>query len=180
MAALLAEDERLDVIEARALSGEADSHENLADVVVAAGLLRSQIPRTSGVPVVVISDIASQARILQRQVYAWLPANATGGQLAAAIVAAANDLIALTEEQTRRWLRIDAEDDQVVQEALTARELEVLRMLADGLGNKEIAARLEISTHTVKFHVAQILAKLGTGSRAEAVAVGMRRGLVPI
>ena len=53
-------------------------------------------------------------------------------------------------------------------------------MLAEGLGNKIIAARLGISSHTAKYHVASILAKLGAGSRTEAVTIGMRRGLVTI
>ena len=53
-------------------------------------------------------------------------------------------------------------------------------MLAEGLGNKAIAARLGISTHTVKFHVAAILQKLGAKSRAEAVTIGVRRGLLMI
>jgi len=63
-------------------------------------------------------------------------------------------------------------------EPLTARELEVLRLLALGLANKQIAARLKISDHTVKFHVAAILGKLGASSRTEAVAIGIRTGLV--
>jgi DNA-binding CsgD family transcriptional regulator len=63
---------------------------------------------------------------------------------------------------------------------LTPREREVLHMLAAGLGNKEIGARLGISDHTAKFHVSQILAKLNAGSRAEAVSIAMRRGLVPL
>lgn len=63
-------------------------------------------------------------------------------------------------------------------EPLTRREREVLQMLAAGLGNKEIAARLAISDHTVKFHVASILGKLGAASRTEAVSIGIRRGLV--
>ena len=58
------------------------------------------------------------------------------------------------------------------------RELEVLRMLADGAANKTIAWKLEISEHTVKFHVAQILAKLNAGTRTEAVTVGIRKGLI--
>jgi DNA-binding NarL/FixJ family response regulator len=53
-------------------------------------------------------------------------------------------------------------------------------MLAAGLGNKEIGSRLHISDHTAKFHVSQILGKLGAGSRAEAVSIGMRRGIVPL
>jgi len=63
-------------------------------------------------------------------------------------------------------------------EPLTRREREVLQMLASGLANKEIAARLAISDHTVKFHVASILGKLGASTRTEAVSVGIRRGLV--
>jgi DNA-binding NarL/FixJ family response regulator len=63
-------------------------------------------------------------------------------------------------------------------EPLTKREREVLQMLAAGLGNKEIAARLNISDHTAKFHVGSILGKLGAATRAEAVTLGIRRGLV--
>lgn len=63
-------------------------------------------------------------------------------------------------------------------EPLTKREREVLQMLSGGLGNKEIAARLSISDHTAKFHVASILGKLGASSRTEAVAIGLRHGLV--
>jgi DNA-binding CsgD family transcriptional regulator len=63
-------------------------------------------------------------------------------------------------------------------EPLTPREREVLRLLASGLGNKEIAAKLKISEHTAKFHVASILGKLGAASRAEAVSIGMRNGLI--
>jgi NarL family two-component system response regulator YdfI len=63
-------------------------------------------------------------------------------------------------------------------QSLSPREIEVLRMLADGLGNKIIAYRLGISEHTVKFHVASIMAKLDAGSRTEAVTQGVRRGLI--
>jgi DNA-binding NarL/FixJ family response regulator len=62
--------------------------------------------------------------------------------------------------------------------ALTARELDVLGALADGLSNKAIARRLGISFHTVKFHVAGILAKLDAESRTEAVTKGAQLGLV--
>jgi DNA-binding CsgD family transcriptional regulator len=64
--------------------------------------------------------------------------------------------------------------------ALTPRELSVLRLVAHGLGNKEIASELGISTHTVKYHLASLLAKLGVHSRTEAVTVGVRKGLVPL
>ena len=64
--------------------------------------------------------------------------------------------------------------------ALTPRELEVLRLVAHGLGNKEIAAELALSTHTVKYHLASVLAKLGVRSRTEAVSRGIRTGLLPL
>jgi DNA-binding CsgD family transcriptional regulator len=60
--------------------------------------------------------------------------------------------------------------------ALTPRETEVLGLLAEGLANKEIAARLSFSTHTAKFHVESILRKLEAANRAEAVKEGIRRG----
>ena len=65
-------------------------------------------------------------------------------------------------------------------EPLTAREREVLELLADGLSNKAIAARLAISDQTVKFHVAAICGKLGAPNRTSAVRRGIRRGLVSI
>ena len=73
----------------------------------------------------------------------------------------------------------DAHDDLVV-EALTAREHEVLVLVADGLPNREIAAALAISEHTVKFHLASVFGKLGVSTRAEAVHKGIRRGVIDI
>jgi NarL family two-component system response regulator YdfI len=67
-----------------------------------------------------------------------------------------------------------------ITEELTARESEVLRLVSMGLGNKEVATRLAISEHTVKFHISSILGKRHAGSRTEAVSLGIRRGLIPI
>ena len=63
-------------------------------------------------------------------------------------------------------------------ESLTPREQEVLERMADGLSNKEIAVQLSISEHTVKFHIASILSKLGATSRTEAVTLAIRQGLL--
>lgn len=62
--------------------------------------------------------------------------------------------------------------------ALTARETEVLNLLAQGLPNKEIAAQLIITERTVKFHVSSLMSKLGAGNRTEVVAVATQRGLL--
>ena len=69
-------------------------------------------------------------------------------------------------------------DDAIVGTVLTNREREVLALLADGLANKQIAARLGISKNTVKTHLELLFDKLGVSSRAEAVATGVRRGLL--
>jgi DNA-binding NarL/FixJ family response regulator len=71
-------------------------------------------------------------------------------------------------------------DDDSVLEPLTPREIEVLRLLADGLANREIASRLSISEHTIKFHIRSILGKLGASSRTEAVSRGLRSGLIEL
>lgn len=68
-------------------------------------------------------------------------------------------------------------DEQLI-DPLTDRELEVLQLLAKGLANKEIASALEISAHTVKFHISGIYTKLGATNRTEAVRLGVRQGLI--
>jgi len=65
-------------------------------------------------------------------------------------------------------------------EELTAREMEVLRLLGEGYANREMAERLGISEHTVKFHISSILGKLGAESRTEAVSLGIRMGMIVV
>ena len=72
------------------------------------------------------------------------------------------------------------DDDELVDEPLTTRELEVLALMAEGLSNKRIAARLAISDQTVKFHVASIGGKLNALNRTDAVRRGLRRGLIAL
>jgi DNA-binding NarL/FixJ family response regulator len=68
-------------------------------------------------------------------------------------------------------------DDRLI-DPLTDRELEVLQLLAQGLPNKEIASNLDISAHTVKFHISGIYTKLGATNRTEAVRLGVRQGFI--
>ncbi len=143
-------------------------------------LLRTVPP--DGPPVIVVGRETGDEGDFRDPVRGWLPPAPTGPELSAAIVAVSQNFVVLTSRQAKRMVGQSGQKqiDDSIGEALTPREFEVLRMLADGLGNKEIANRLGISDHTAKFHVAQILAKLGAGSRTEAVAIGMRRGLVPV
>lgn len=75
--------------------------------------------------------------------------------------------------------RRDAEGGGLI-EALTTREQEVLALAADGLHNRDIARALDISGHTVKFHLASIFGKLGASTRTEAVQRGLRYGAIDI
>lgn len=111
---------------------------------------------------------------------AILPSGAAPEQLVAAMQAATAGLFVMNRGQIDSAFPAASPASQPLElaEPLTRREREVLQMLASGLGNKEIASRLTISEHTVKFHVASILGKLGAASRTEAVALGIRHGLV--
>jgi NarL family two-component system response regulator YdfI len=121
------------------------------------------------------------AEALRAGVCAVLPGDISQDQLVAALEAAAAGLIVMHPTEVGAMFPAAESASRPfaeLAEPLTPRESEVLQMLASGLANKEIAARLAISDHTVKFHVASILGKLGAGSRTEAVSLGIRRGLV--
>jgi len=118
---------------------------------------------------------------LRAGIRAALPGDISPEQLVAALEAVASGLVVLHPLQATEVIPAGAAPAPAVEESaesLTRREHEVLQMLAAGLSNKEIAARLNISEHTAKFHVASILGKLGAASRTEAVSLGIRRGLV--
>jgi len=103
-----------------------------------------------------------------------LQSNASSEQIVQAIKSVASGLMVFD-----RALAPQSPDDEPL-EQLTPRESEVLRLLADGLGNKEIAVKLSISEHTIKFHIHSILGKLGAASRTEAVTRGLRSGLIEL
>jgi DNA-binding NarL/FixJ family response regulator len=155
--------------------------------------LLAELPDPVPAALVVLADAPRRARadlaVERGQVRAVLPRDATSGEILAAIDAVVAGLVVLHPDAladalaAARGPRREARPARGAADPaqpLTAREIEVLGMLAEGLGNKAIAVRLGISTHTAKFHVASILAKLGAGSRTEAVTIGMRRGLVVI
>jgi len=123
----------------------------------------------------------SLAEALRTGVRAVLPSDIAPEQLVVALEAAAAGLIIVHPTEVDLMFPVaEGVSRQLAElaEPLTPRESEVLQMLASGFANKEIATRLKISEHTVKFHVASILGKLGASSRTEAVSLGIRRGLV--
>jgi DNA-binding NarL/FixJ family response regulator len=91
-------------------------------------------------------------------------------------------LVAQSNGRVERSLVRDPQEnhDDLPEEPLTPREIEVLGLIAEGLPNKAIARRLDISDQTVKFHVASIYGKLGAANRTDAVRRAFRRGLVTL
>lgn len=117
----------------------------------------------------------------ERGAHAILGRDAAPEEIVAAIVAVAAGLVAVQPRALALpsfGSGVRASSAAGGAERLTGRELGVLTELARGVPNKTIAARLRISEHTVKFHVASIFAKLGVASRTEAVAQGARLGLI--
>ena len=142
-----------------------------------------------GSGLVVLGPIDDDARLLTElagRAWGYIPRGAGADQLVAAVRSVANGLLAIDPLLADHLLARGSRErpagapDEAGSEELTGREREVLQLVAEGLANKRIAQRLAISEHTVKFHVAAILAKLGAGSRTEAVHLGARRGLVAL
>jgi DNA-binding NarL/FixJ family response regulator len=133
-------------------------------------------------PVILLVDdprVAWTAATRRAGVHGVLGRDAPVEQISAAIGAATAGLITLHPDVFRppgRSTFGDADEER----ALTAREREILEMMAEGLSNRLIARRLGISRYTVKFHVASILGKLRAGSRTEAVMLGIRSGLISL
>jgi DNA-binding NarL/FixJ family response regulator len=164
---------------------QAGSDEAGADATAAAAILwdlgasgggEGLARRGAAAPVVALAPTeGAAAEALRAGARAVLFRGATADSIAAALVGAAHGLAVLDPALADGWLR-PPEDGPAG--GLTAREGEVLALLAEGLSNKAIAARLAISEHTAKFHVNAILAKLGAESRAAAIVKAARLGLV--
>jgi DNA-binding NarL/FixJ family response regulator len=174
---------RTDVV----VAGEARTEESVAAVGVAPAAILWDLGATGGAeaiaaagspPIVALAaDDGAAADALRAGARAVLFRGAPAEAIAAALVAVARGLTVLDAELADGWLR---PPDSQPAEGLTARETEVLSLLAEGLSNKVIAARLGISEHTAKFHVNAILSKLGAESRAAAIVKAARLGLVAL
>jgi DNA-binding NarL/FixJ family response regulator len=137
------------------------------------------------VAIVLLVDDANTERDVEafrNGVRAVLPRNMSPGGIVAAVEAVGAGLSVLLPDGLDTLLRESTASHRAVSpplvEALTPREIEVLGMMVEGWGNKEISTRLGISEHTVKFHVASIMGKLNASSRTEAVTSGIRHGLI--
>ena len=127
-------------------------------------------------PSIVIDDGAQSMDALDGDVRAVLPSSIDAGLLRAAIRVVAAGLMISEADELRGFSEAPGTDDGEI--VLTPREGEVLALLAHGASNKTIARALDISVHTAKFHVASVLAKLGARNRSDAIAIGIRRGLI--
>jgi DNA-binding NarL/FixJ family response regulator len=155
----------------------------LADAMPAAAMaapMAAPMAPADGRPVLVLAAGGAALAALRAGAQAVLPPEASAEELAAALGALRAGLVTLPAAALAALLgRRDAPaPGAATPSALTPREQEVLGLLAAGASNKLIARRLGLSFHTVKAHVAAVLAKLGAGSRADAVARGARAGLV--
>jgi DNA-binding NarL/FixJ family response regulator len=124
----------------------------------------------------------SVLRTLSLRGWSIVAMDATTLQLQASVGAAAQGLITLPGALADRLYEQRPVAGTItvgsLDEPLTAREREVLELVSQGLSNKLIARRLQISEHTVKFHMSSLSAKLGASSRTDAVSRGVRRGLI--
>jgi two-component system, NarL family, response regulator YdfI len=112
-----------------------------------------------------------------------LPMWATDREIHKAVEAAATGLLVIhpdVAEYVAKATDARSSRSSPLRQSMSPRESEILNLLASGLANKEIARLLKISDHTVKFHVTSIFNKLGVSNRTEAVAIGIRRGLVVV
>ena len=175
---------RIEVCRPRQLAGRLDEHPEAIVALVLADaetrrMLRALPAWPRGPAIVALSEdpagawtSASRARGLR----ASLPLHAKAEELAGAVRAVRAGLFVLHGEA----LAPTPAGAAAAGAPLTSREREILELMADGANNRIIAARLAISRHTVKFHVASILAKLGATSRTEAVALALRGGLLAV
>jgi DNA-binding NarL/FixJ family response regulator len=154
------------------------AHLETADVVIADHVLQADVLAADllekDLPTIVIGDRATIDDAVRRGYAGGLLPSFSSTKLRVAIAAVAHGLICM-DARTEPVPMFDDEGD-VDQEhpELTIREAEVLQQLITGASNKEIARRLDISIHTVKFHVASIIGKLGATGRTHAVARALR------
>jgi DNA-binding NarL/FixJ family response regulator len=164
-------------------------NENETEVLVLASVSSAVLSdlRTDSFALLLLTDDLEEARsLLDINARTWGVVSAGAGvdEIVAAVHAVGEGLWVgapgLVKSLMRPQRRGDGPDEESVIESLTAREREVLQLMAEGLANKQIAMRLSISEHTVKFHLSSLYGKLSVASRTEAVKRGLRLGLITL
>lgn len=148
----------------------------------------STLPDDETVAIVVMANNERIAFSLLRssKVRSWgiIPSTASASYLQGTIVAVAQGSVVFPSTLMRgsheAHLYVQSVPLETQGEVLTAREHEVLELVSQGLSNKLIARHLQISEHTVKFHVSSVSTKLGAASRTDAVRLGLRKGLITL
>jgi two-component system, NarL family, response regulator YdfI len=196
LASLLATDPTAQVIGSLSVKDALAQFEDLQPDIV---LLDLESPAEESVPVAVeVAEVVSPVLVVltdnpekllpvdavRSGVRAILPRVAKAEEIFAAIQATMAGLVVLHPDAIGSVMALADSGEppglEVSDQILTPREIEVLRMIAEGLANKEIASKLGISDHTAKFHTSSIFAKLGASNRAEAVTLGIRQGLIMV
>jgi DNA-binding NarL/FixJ family response regulator len=163
-------------------------NENETEVVVLASVssVAPQQGKKDFAILYLTDDVDSVRSLLNSKVRTWgvLSAEATQDELVAGVLAAGEGLWVGAPGLIAELMRLprggeSSSEDSLI-EPLTAREKEVLQLMAQGLANKQIALSLSISEHTVKFHLSSLYAKLGISSRTEAVRRGIELGLISL
>jgi two-component system, NarL family, response regulator LiaR len=146
------------------------------DGITAIGEIRRQVPDTEVIALTSVLEDASVIQAVRAGAIGYLLKTTESDALCRAIKAAAEGQVQLAPEAAARLMReVRAPDSP---EQLSERETDVLRLLAEGKANKEIARALGIGEKTVKSHVSNILGKLGMVSRTQAALYAVRIGLV--
>jgi DNA-binding NarL/FixJ family response regulator len=161
-------------------------NETETEVVVLASVSSARVleSRSTFAVLFLTDDVESLRGVVNSNARAWgvLSPDATEDELVAAVRAVGEGLWVgapgLVESMIRLTGRRESSNDESLVEPLTAREMEVIQLMAQGLANKQIALSLGISEHTVKFHLSSLYAKLGISSRTEAVKRGIELGLI--
>jgi NarL family two-component system response regulator LiaR len=146
------------------------------DGVTATEIIRRELPETEVIALTSVLEDQAIYRAMRAGASGYLLKNTKADELVRAIKAAAAGQVQLSPEVAAVLMREVGVPDSP--EKLTERETEVLRLVAQGKANKEIAAELVIGEKTVKTHVSNILSKLGVASRTQAALYAVRIGLV--
>ena len=147
------------------------------DGITAISTIRKELPSIEVVALTSVLEDASVVGAVRAGAIGYLLKDTNADELRRAVKAAAGGQVQLSPEAATRLMReVRAPEGP---EPLTERETDVLRLLADGQSNKEIARNLSIGEKTVKTHVSNILAKLNVQSRTQAVLQAMRAGIIP-